>query len=53
MTTADIHTLVQADAFLTAIRLGDRAIREVVTDLETMGLVKTWLDARGRGSRVK
>jgi hypothetical protein len=30
--------------------LGARAIRD---DLETMGLVETWIDSRGREGRIK
>ena len=33
--------------------LGSRAIRDVVRDLETMGLVATWIESRGREGRVK
>ena len=33
--------------------IGVRAKRDVVTDLETMGLVETWIDSRGRDGRVK
>lgn len=34
-------------------RLSRRAIRNAVTDLETMGLVETWIESRGREGRVK
>ena len=34
-------------------RLGERAIRNVIDDLELMGLVETWIDSRGRDGRVK
>lgn len=37
----------------TDFQIGTRAIREIVTDLETMGLLETWIDSRGRGGRVK
>ncbi|WP_336343322.1 Cdc6/Cdc18 family protein [Halalkalicoccus ordinarius] len=33
--------------------LGKRAIQGVVTDLETMGLLETWIESRGREGRVK
>lgn len=33
--------------------LGARAVRELVTALETMGLVETWINARGNEGRVK
>ncbi|WP_049898896.1 Cdc6/Cdc18 family protein [Halococcus agarilyticus] len=35
------------------IQVGSRAIRKTVTDLETMGLLETWIDSRGRDGRVK
>lgn len=35
------------------IRIGSRAIRQLITDLETMGLIETWIDSRGRDGRVK
>ncbi|WP_458208934.1 Cdc6/Cdc18 family protein [Haladaptatus sp. NG-SE-30] len=35
------------------VSIGLRAMRDVVTDLETMGLVETWIDSRGRYGRVK
>lgn len=35
------------------VRVGSRAVRGIVTDLETMGLLETWIDARGREGRVK
>ncbi|MFC6764504.1 cell division protein, partial [Natrinema soli] len=53
VTTADIHAFLAKDAYPAELRLGERAIREVVTDLETMGLVETWIDSRGRDGRVK
>ncbi|ADB60144.1 orc1/cdc6 family replication initiation protein [Haloterrigena turkmenica DSM 5511] len=53
VTTAEIHEVVQDDALPADLRLGERAIRDVITDLETMGLVETWIDARGAEGRVK
>lgn len=35
------------------LQLSDRAIRDRVTDLATMGLVETWIDSRGDQGRVK
>ena len=32
---------------------GARAIRGVVRELETMGLVSTWIESRGREGRIK
>lgn len=34
-------------------QLGERAIRNVIDDLELMGLVETWVESRGREGRVK
>jgi Cdc6-like AAA superfamily ATPase len=34
-------------------QIGERAFRECITDLETMGLIETWIDSRGSGGRVK
>lgn len=33
--------------------LGKRAIQNIVTDLETIGLLGTWIESRGREGRVK
>ncbi|SIR76476.1 orc1/cdc6 family replication initiation protein [Haladaptatus litoreus] len=33
--------------------IGVRAMRDIVTDLETMGLIETWIDSRGSDGRVK
>ncbi|WP_265112541.1 Cdc6/Cdc18 family protein [Halosolutus halophilus] len=53
VTTREIHALLQTDAYPAALRLGERTIQTVVTDLETMGLVETWLESRGRDGRAK
>ncbi len=53
VTTDRIHELLQSEAVSDRYRLGWRAIREVVRNLETMGLVETWIDAKGRDGRVK
>jgi Cdc6-like AAA superfamily ATPase len=50
VTTGEIETTL---AGMDAQGLGARAIRDVVRDLETMGLVETWIDSRGREGRVK
>ena len=31
----------------------ERTVRELLTDLETMGLIETWIQSRGREGRVK
>ncbi|WP_222912779.1 AAA family ATPase [Natrinema sp. SYSU A 869] len=53
VTTAEIHEIVRSDQVPAALRFGERTIREAVTDLETMGLLETWIDSRGRDGRVK
>ncbi|WP_394740102.1 Cdc6/Cdc18 family protein [Natronococcus roseus] len=53
VTTADVHSILEDDTFPEALQLGERAVRGVLTDLETMGLVETWIDSRGREGRVK
>ncbi|KAB7517961.1 Cdc6/Cdc18 family protein [Halosegnis rubeus] len=37
----------------TDTQVGERARREILTDLETMGLINTWIDSRGSEGRVK
>jgi cell division control protein 6 len=34
-------------------QISERAVREILTDLETMGLVETWVQSKGREGRVK
>jgi Cdc6-like AAA superfamily ATPase len=34
-------------------QVGERAMRDVVTDLETMGLIETWVTSRGTEGRTK
>ncbi|WP_348611658.1 Cdc6/Cdc18 family protein [Halobaculum rarum] len=34
-------------------QLGERAVRNILTELETMGLVETWINSRGREGRIK
>ncbi|AGB38782.1 Cdc6/Cdc18 family protein [Natronococcus occultus] len=53
VTTADVHSILEGETFPEALQLGERAVRGVLTDLETMGLVETWIDSRGREGRVK
>jgi archaeal cell division control protein 6 len=52
VTTAQVHeeytNLVDSDS-----RLSTRAIREILSDLETMGLIETWIQSRGREGRIK
>ncbi|MDG5820201.1 hypothetical protein [Natronococcus sp. A-GB7] len=51
--TAAVHEFVQKDAYPDELQLGERTIRNLVTDLETMGVVETWIDSRGDDGRVK
>ncbi|WP_436344057.1 Cdc6/Cdc18 family protein [Natronorubrum sp. FCH18a] len=53
VTTAEVYEVLHTTDLPDELRLGKRAIRDVVTDLETMGLVETWIDSRGREGRVK
>jgi archaeal cell division control protein 6 len=53
VTTAEVHQVLQNDDYPAELRLGERTIRNLVTDLETMGLVESWIDSRGRDGRVK
>ena len=53
VTTAQIATLLEADDIDERYRLGQRAVREVVRGLETMGLVETWIESKGRDGRQK
>ena len=53
VTTTEISGSVNRAEYDSAFHLGERAIRDIVTDLETMGLVETWLDSRGRDGRIK
>ena len=45
--TAAVHEFVQKDAYPDELQLGERTIRNLVTDLET------WIDSRGDEGRVK
>ncbi|WP_254861429.1 Cdc6/Cdc18 family protein [Halovivax gelatinilyticus] len=53
VTTAEIHRTLESSALATQLDLSKRTIRTTITDLETMGLVETWIDSRGRDGRVK
>ena len=53
VTTAQIHETLSRPHVPDEFHLGQRAIRDVIGDLETMGLVETWIDSRGRDGRVK
>lgn len=49
VTTAQIR---ESEDF-TKFGLGDRTIRNLITELETMGLVETWIESKGKEDRVK
>jgi cell division control protein 6 len=53
VTTAEVVEYLHKQNLDEAFHLSERAVRELVTDLETMGLIKTWIDSRGREGRVK
>ncbi|WP_224448725.1 Cdc6/Cdc18 family protein [Haloprofundus salilacus] len=53
VTTKEVEEAYSTFDLPTQSKLGERAIREVVTELETMGLVETWVDSRGRDGRIK
>lgn len=44
---------IQENDHLAEIELGKRAIRNLITELETMGLVETWIESDGDEGRVK
>ena len=50
VTTTEIMTALDEEL---GLGLGERAVRQIVTDLETAGLVDTWVDSRGRDGRIK
>ncbi|XVH32227.1 Cdc6/Cdc18 family protein [Haloferacaceae archaeon DSL9] len=53
VTTAEVRKSVQKIESIVEIEISDRAFRDIITDLETMGLVETWIDSRGGKGRVK
>ncbi len=44
---------IQESKHLAELELGDRAVRTVITELETMGLVETWIESKGDEGRAK
>lgn len=52
VSTAEIQRAL-SDSSLAKLELSDRAVQGILTDLETMGLVETWIESRGRDGRVK
>lgn len=53
VTTTRIGAAFRGDEVAEEYQLSDRRIRALVTDLETMGLLETWIESRGRDGRVK
>lgn len=53
VTTAQVQASMADSDAPTPLQLSDRAVRDLLADLETMGLVETWIEPRGRGRRVK
>jgi orc1/cdc6 family replication initiation protein len=53
VTTAEITAGFREDELVDEYQLSERRIRDVLTDLETMGLIETWIESRGRDGRVK
>ncbi|WP_394740144.1 Cdc6/Cdc18 family protein [Natronococcus roseus] len=53
VTTIQIHEYVCKDSHPEEFHIGKRTIRSLITDLETMGLVNTWINSKGRRGRVK
>lgn len=53
MTTNEIHDFLHRDDHPAEFQLGRRAIRSVLTDLETIGLIETWIESKGRNGRQK
>ncbi len=53
VTVAEIGAAIRTPEIADHLRISDRAIREVLRNLETMGLVETWIESRGREGRVK
>lgn len=44
---------IQENPGFAKMGLGDRAVRGVITELETMGLLETWIESKGEEGRVK
>lgn len=53
VTTQQVHETLHRNGVRDRFQLGERAIRDVVRDLETMGLVETWVKSKGRAGRAK
>jgi len=52
VTSSQLHDAYE-QLVSTSTQTSERARREVLTDLETMGLIDTWIESRGSEGRVK
>ncbi|MFC7008525.1 Cdc6/Cdc18 family protein [Halalkalicoccus salilacus] len=52
VSTAEVQRAL-SESSLAKLELSERAVQGILTDLETMGLIKTWIESRGRDGRVK
>lgn len=50
--TSRIHDRLQQPTTAERLRLGERTIQKLVGELDTMGLVDTWMKSEGRGGRA-
>jgi orc1/cdc6 family replication initiation protein len=53
VTTAEVVESIHEQGLPSEFTLSERAVRELITDLETMGILNTWIESRGREGRVK
>ncbi|ELY55812.1 Cdc6/Cdc18 family protein [Natronococcus jeotgali] len=53
VTTAKVHEFLHQDEYPEEFSLSERTIRTLLTDLETMGLIETWIESKGREGRQK
>lgn len=47
-----VADVVNSEEYTDEYRLGERAVRHLVTNLETMRLVDTWIESQGQEGRV-
>jgi orc1/cdc6 family replication initiation protein len=53
VTSSQLYDSYQKYAADSDSGISERAVRDVVTDLETMGLIETWIESRGADGRAK
>ncbi|NKE36530.1 AAA family ATPase [Natronococcus sp. JC468] len=51
--TAEVQDSISKDAYPEEFHLSERTIRTLLIDLETMGLIETWIESKGREGRQK